>query len=476
MKNSPQKKVFVLFAASFLLLILNQIIMSQKSMIEKYQAENDRYRQQLSEYESMEEITAESGFVKKGGVYLINDESQMELLAGLIKENKEIEPGVLAAKARYRLQNNLYLDDWFSLGTETFPFNGMLDGDNHRIFGNFALGDYNNAECFMVLGEQAQTANLYVSNCMHRDSEIFAAFQNASELEEICRNLRKYPDCRPKFSVQDYLANTEELAELLKENWNRNKGSNGYFFEVKFEPERYENGIIPVSISPFMQIPDEEMQEIMRLELTASGSFLSFIRLECLEGLNICTFAVCNSGEWKEYHVLLQGMWEGKEIPLQHLMIPRNQNEDAYFYDYHIQKEDINFDGKKDLMVHEGYSYGSGGEWDNYCGIIFNGEYFSYYPSFPEQFNFFEPYCKRIISFGQVGAYCPYVLVYEVVNGEYRLTRQLSYHIGTEGEGNILYYYEMEELVCTHIITGGYDEIRELYPDLSNYWNWRDKG
>lgn len=43
MKNSLQKKVFVLFATSFLLLILNQIIMFQKSMIEKYQAENDRY-------------------------------------------------------------------------------------------------------------------------------------------------------------------------------------------------------------------------------------------------------------------------------------------------------------------------------------------------------------------------------------------------------------------------------------------------
>lgn len=59
--------------------------------------------------------------------------------------------------------------------------------------------------------------------------------------------------------------------------------------------------------------------------------------------------------------------------------------------------------------------------------------------------------------------------MYEVVNGEYELTKELDYEIGI-GEGDsFLYYYEMGELMRTHLITKGEDEVCALYPDL-DYW------
>ncbi|NBJ91462.1 hypothetical protein [Parablautia muri] len=61
-------------------------------------------------------------------------------------------------------------------------------------------------------------------------------------------------------------------------------------------------------------------------------------------------------------------------------------------------------------------------------------------------------------------------MVYEVVNGKYELTKELEYQIDTGGEGkDLLYYYEMGTFVRKHIIENGYDEVKELYPEL-DYW------
>lgn len=222
-----------------------------------------------------------------------------------------------------------------------------------------------------------------------------------------------------------------------------------------------------------MKAGDESFTSLEGKEPEAENSYLYFLHLEQLDGLTCCSFVI-NGKENEEFHVLIQGSWDGENVPLQHLIIPRNSLTDDNFSNYYLQKQDINFDGKEDILIHEGYNDSNHGNWENYRGIIFDGNKFIYYPSFPDQLSFLEFDKKRMISNGQVGARQQYVFVYEVVNGEYEKTKELRYHISdTEETDDILYYYEKEKLVRSHIITNGYKQVRELYPDMDY---WRDKG
>ena len=54
----------------------------------------------------------------------------------MIRVGAEIEPGISAAEASYRLRADIYLaEDLFSIGTEAMPFCGRFDGDGHWIHG-----------------------------------------------------------------------------------------------------------------------------------------------------------------------------------------------------------------------------------------------------------------------------------------------------------------------------------------------------
>ena len=106
---------------------------------EEYTTELRNLQTQLAERRSLEENTTETGFVKKGGIYLIDTRSQLIALSQMIQERLEIESDISAAEASYRLRSNIELGTyWFSIGTEETPFCGNFDGDGHWTEGNFS--------------------------------------------------------------------------------------------------------------------------------------------------------------------------------------------------------------------------------------------------------------------------------------------------------------------------------------------------
>lgn len=89
-------------------------------------------------------------FEKDGGVYLIQSAEDMRMLALLVNEGKEVEPGVAAHNASYRLTRDIDISayctgyGWTPIGcgreegeegTYVREFNGTFDGGNHVVTG-----------------------------------------------------------------------------------------------------------------------------------------------------------------------------------------------------------------------------------------------------------------------------------------------------------------------------------------------------
>lgn len=221
------------------------------------------------------------------------------------------------------------------------------------------------------------------------------------------------------------------------------------------------------------QIPDgEEGRKILASEVEKAGAPIFHVKTQQLENLN-CFFFNFQETELEEYHLLIEGSWEGDDIPLTHLIVPATQHADLSF-DWSFQPlllaEDINFDGNRDLLIEEGYGGGSGGTWAFYRAFLWNKEKaeFTYYPSFPEMLNNLDFENQRMISVGQGGVKFQYIYIYEFVNGQYVESKRLELTESVDGE-QTLYYYEMGQLIETHTVTNWIDEAVELYPDL-DYW------
>lgn len=447
---------------------LKQTITLQKKVLEAYKDDINTYLDRLSKYESLKIEETESGLKKKGNVYLINNKSDMDLISDLIKKNKEIEPGVMAAEASYRLCESFKLSDWFCFGTVDMPFKGTFDGDGHNLWGNFASEKKTGPECFMYLSSSAVVENLKITN--YTDDDLRIRVSDAEDMKLLINNLNAFPGHSITLIIETEYMDMSELAACLKRYWEKSEKGNWYFLEISFYP--YEQAPEKTDfLLDFASLFGKEAERIIRRELepeasTDEFSMLSFFRAEQVDDLSIFSFAV-KGQEDEEYHLILQGSWEGIEINSQHLVIPPTQTSYG-LGNYYIRSQDINYDGKKDLLIHEGGSSGSGGSWSNYRGVIWDGEEFTWYSSFPEQLNFMEFWRKRLIASGQCGAPEQWVEVYEMVDGEYVLSKELRYIFGVNGE-EFLYYYEMGNLVQEHEISGGYEEVQELYPDL-NYW------
>lgn len=140
---------------------------------------------------------------------------------------------------------------------------------------------------------------------------------------------------------------------------------------------------------------------------------------------------------------------------------------DPYMCDKQV---DVNFDGKEDLLIHEGDSGGSGGIFCDHRAVVWKGDTkeFVWYPSFPEQLVVLEFNEQRMIDRYQLGAPYKVVCEYSVVDGEYVKTRELRWD--NELIESTLFYYEMGVLVEQHDVTDmDRDEVISLYPDL-DYW------
>lgn len=449
----------------------------QKKQMDAYEKEIDTYIRRLAEYEEMEKERVEwleNGFSKQGGVYLIGKSEQMYELAELVAFGGQIEAGVAAAKADYRLVDDLELDDWFWLGSESMPFRGSLDGDGHTISGYFMSKLETGAECFLVSDGDARIENLIVENNMKEYSEVSINISTArgdKEITEALEVLRIFPQCSIKLRIEDYYIDTNVLVEALAEHWARKEEGSSQYISVNFLPEHNCEGKDAVSMKTFVELFGEGGSRIVGDVLEKEESFLAFIRLEQVDGLECATFAV-HGKEDEEHHLLLRGQWEGEAVALQHFVIPHTEYGKTY-HNYYIEGEDLNFDGEADLLIHETSSGGSGGSFCEYRAITWEADKskFAYYPSFPEVLNVLEFDRGRVLCRGRLGWEQEIVEEYGVVNGVYEETRRLELK-WTSPEDNmagVLYYYEMGKLIRTHNLTRGTEEASELYPDLS-YW------
>lgn len=478
-----------------------EIIADRTKEIESLKAEMIVY---LAEGEYM----TDTGFTRKGGVYLIDDRSQLESMSRMIREGAEIESGVAAAEASYRLRNDLEVKDWFFVGTDTMPFCGIFDGDGHYIKG-ILMGHSHTAGDLFRTTESAKVENLKIQNRMDNSpySEVYIVVDDEEECREIGRNLTEFSECKVQLSLEAWNLDTQEIADTMQERWERNKEQENYYVSVCFYP-RYREGeeaavqepLTENTMTPFCMMAGEEWGKIIEEAVEQEEGYLRFLRLERIKGLKCCTFEIGMIehgynrivGEEDGYHVILEGEWEGKQVPMQHLFIPYTSSPQYDLGEYNnlesrwkkgwssLENVDINFDGKQDLLIHEGSSSGTGGSSYRFRAIVWkeeNGQ-FEYYPSFPQSLDSLQFDRQRVISSWRMGAGEQHVAVYGVVNGEYVCTEELvweeKYSEEEEKRIPVLLHYKMGKLVETHVLSGDvFDqetELEQLYPDLS-YWS-----
>lgn len=416
--------------------------------------------------------TERGDFVKRNGVYLIEDGEQLELLSKMIADGEEIEPGVDAAAAFYRLRNDVEVSDCLLIGSMKSPFYGSFLGDGYMITGvDFGIsegGSYSRDEHVRF-------------DWSWRKAWAGGTIENEETFKEIWEELMTVPSESISIDVRTEGLDMQLIAECVQECWDRNHYKNHYTVHIDNlnVSENHPNQWAQDSdaLLPFLDLFGEEVGAIMRQTAEAEDSYVSFLRLERIDGLDICSFAV-RVNEEEQYHVMVRGEWEDVEIPFQHLVIPSTgcHKFDGHFYGelsgYGILQADINFDGRQDLLIQEGYTSGSGGSFVDYRAVVWDEEKgeFVWYPSFPEMASDLELNEKRVIKSYMIGVPYQVISEYSIVDGEYVKTRELilEYHVATNT--STLSYYEMGILVKEHDVTSmSADEVEALYPDL-DFW------
>ena len=399
--------------------------------------------------------------IKRNGVYLIEDGAQLELISKMVVKGEEIEEGVAAATGIYRLCSDVEVRDHLRLGSQRVPFLGCLYVDRHIIMGSFSLSR-----------ESMEDWNYFDFECVQETPvSIAITIEDEETLEKAEQTLMQYPaECLAIYVSTEKL-DMQTAAELVKQCWEANHERNHYSISMTDVTEQREKS---GALQPFLDLFGEEGGALMEQAAEEENSYISFIRLERVGGLDICTFAV-RASEEEQYHLMFAGDWEEMEVSFEHLLIPATQVHGwngTLFGSYGISQADINFDGKEDLLIYEGYSGGSGGNFDDYRAVVWekDAKEFVWYPSFPEQLVVLEFNEQRVIDHYRIGVFNEVICEYGVSNGEYVMTRELIWedHIDTK----TLSYYEMGALVEQHDVTGmDPDEVISLYPDLG-YWLW----
>ena len=402
--------------------------------------------------------TEKGNFIKRNGVYLIENGAQLELLSEMVVKGEEIEPGIDATIGIYRLCADVEVRDYLRLGSQRAPFRGCLYGDGHAIIGSFSFSR-----------ESIEDWNYIDYKCVQETPvSIAIIIEDAETLEGAEQTLIPYPTESLVLYVAVKEPDMHAVAELIKRCWEVNHERNHYSVSITDITEQTEKS---GALLPFLDLFGEEGGALMEQAAKEEDSYISFIRLERVGGLDICTFAVRVSEE-EQYHLLLRGEWEETEVSFTHLLIPVV---DAYKYgtlfgSYNISQVDVNFDGKEDLLIQEGYSGGSGGSFEDYRAVVWEEgtREFVWYPSFPEMLVFLEFNEQRMIFRYRGGAGYEGVCEYSVVDGEYVKTKELIWDRGLLT--STLSYYEMDVLVEQHDVTDmDWDEVMSLYPNL-DYW------
>ena len=414
------------------------------------------------------------GFIKENGEYLIESGEQLELLSVMVANREEIEPGVDAATASYRLCNDVVVGDRLRIGSRRSPFLGDFNGDGYKIVGDsnfFIATEYRYDET----GKQIRIEE-YIRYNLVTERPIHIGLDNWRTLEETEHRLTSVPKESLRISVTAEGLDMRDAVQLVQLCWNINHHRNHYSVDIfdcnYIEDSHYRYMEDSDALLPFLDLFGEEAGAIMRQTAEEEESYVSFLRLERIGGLDICTFAV-RASEEERYHVMMAGEWENTEIEFQHVVIPATDIS-AFgqpYLNYGLSQVDINFDGREDILIYEGFTGGSGGSWGIYCAVVWDdtAEEFVWYPSFPAYLVYLEFNEQRMISRYRSGASREGVLEYSLVDGEYVQTRELVWKSEPDGSA-VLSYYEMGSLVTQHDVSGlDRDEVAELYPDL-DYW------
>lgn len=306
------------------------------------------------------------------------------------------------------------------------------------------------------------------------DDSIPIRVEDARPLEEVQHRLTSVPRRGLFIEVENGELNMKEVARQIELCWYVNHNRNHYAISIADATEQMDN---PDILLPFLNLFGEDARAIMEHTAEEEDSFISFIRLERVDELEICTFSVCASRE-EQYHLLIRGEREKAEIPFQHVVIPITTPYANYDYwsryaCYMISQVDVNFDGEADLLIHESFDSGSGGAWNLYRAVVWDktGKEFLWYSSFPAWEVNLDFDNKRVINRYQSGVSYEVVCEFGVVNGEYMKTRVLilEYHMATNA--SVLSYFEMGALVKAYDVTDmSLGEIAALYPDLDYWW------
>lgn len=221
-----------------------------------------------------------------------------------------------------------------------------------------------------------------------------------------------------------------------------------------------------ISLDEIEHIFGKEGKDVIEQLLNERETTLETVKWQNFDELDSCIFTLADS-DGAEYHLLLEGSWNGMEIPFHHMSFEF----DSMFPTYDMTVADINFDGIDDLLIVEGYSGGTGGSFIDLHGLVWNSNIndFEDYPSFPASPSRLELNEKRVMDIWRLGWGLEGITVYGLINDQYTVIQELRLEAKLGEDHQMLYYYEMGELVRTHIITNWSEEAGQLYPEL-NYW------
>ncbi len=460
-----------------------QALTANKQTIREKTQEIEDLQAQLAEAASGEEAETEREFLKKDVVYLIDTKDQLWDVERYINQDMEIEPGVPAVSASYRLRADVVFYPYQSvcLGTEENPFCGSFDGDGHLVDGAFEQMDGASVpEAMFFADKSAKIENLHVINRMYH----YFPLSEPRECDELDSHLPNCESSRIQAEVSSWGLDVQKTAQALRTHWERNAQKEGAYVSMTFYPKEKE---APADADAYIQkvhtalctLAGAEYTQMIEEAMTKEEGYLWFVRLENVGGLTCCSFEIGEPTSYLpvqednvcNYYIITDGSREGKPVPSRCFTVPYTYSETHIGRNllYYLEQVDVNFDGEQDLLIHEGHSSGSGGSWGHYRALVWNDAdgQFAYFPSFPKMASSLEFDQKRIVEFGQMGISYEYVIVYGIVDGEYQPTRELICQTNADGVTELL-YYEMGELVETHRLSDE-DNKEDFYPDM-NYW------
>lgn len=446
------------------------------------------YKDYKNRTEDLEEMYWAENSLER--IYLIQSPYELEEVCRLVRNGEAIDRGVWASSASYQLAADIYAFDWMMLGSENEPFLGTLDGGGHSITGAFAL---KGEQSFITAGSLAVIKDLKIKNTATEESSIRISLGSAADVRQYSKILDQCPDGGLEITLQNLgtkIGSLEPLMKAIEEVWQKNGEKDGFYssLSVAEYPQREEgrNGMRFVMQS-LRTLFDGDAEDDECSALREQGSCPGFFRLERIGELNCLIFAT-GQERYDTCHILLQGKWEGQEVSAQSLCVPiaDEQNEwDRVPRDLSIMIQDIDFDGREDLLLRLGVNHRSGRKRAHYIGIVWDetGGRFSHMDSFPEFVSFLEFDRQRMVSLWWSEEKDRYRIdLYAFRNGQYEESKGLELirdqDCSVYGADSVtINTYHKGELVDSRDFSDEWkEEFAGLYPEWVAYMGEYENG